>query len=282
MRTNICTYRLLIIAVVTLLFSTPLFAEEQDSAEIKPNKQATTASAGHDFDANVDKLFKDANSLYIAEKYADAELNYKKILEMGYSSPELYFNLGNTYMRLGKITDAIYYYEKAKKLIPNDNDLNFNLDFANQLIVDKIEAKSELFVFDWFQSLKQMFSSSAWAVFIIIFSWLFFGLLAFYVFFKKRFIRKFSFIGALAVLALLLLSIVLGMRKYNIEASDNTAIIYEQRINVKHSPEESGKDYVILHEGTKVEILDKIGDWLKIRLADGNVGWIKNEAVKLI
>lgn len=273
-------------AFIAVVFSfwgfTSLFAEIEDSVKNGDIKEKPAQETKISDDKDVNEIFKEANELYIAERYSKAEELYQSILNKKVFSPELYFNLGNTYYRLNNIPKALLYYEKAKKYMPQDEDLAFNLGFVNKLTVDKITPKNRLFVFDWIEDIRDTFTSTGWAYFTIFFVWLFFIALGLYYFVKKRALRKISFIGGLISIVIILGTAYMGWRKSALESSNNTAIIFEGRVEVKHSPEQSAKDLVVLHEGTKVEIISEAGGWKKIRLADGNEGWVFKGALEII
>ena len=58
------------------------------------------------------------------------------------------------------------------------------------------------------------------------------------------------------------------------------AIIFASQIEVKTEPSMGSNSAFILHEGTKVEITAKDGNWFRIAIADGKDGWIPASDLK--
>ena len=114
-------------------------------------------------------MFEEGNQLYLQAKYAEAITHYEKILQGGYESGELYFNLGNAYYKAANLPRAIINYERAKQLLPRDEDIQFNLQLANLQVVDKIDIVPRLFVYRWIDLLLTLFSLSTmgWIVYAI-------------------------------------------------------------------------------------------------------------------
>ena len=86
-----------------------------------------------------EQIFESANNYYSNGDYNSAISLYLQIVDSGYESPSLYYNLGNSHYKLNNIAESNYYFEMAKKLSPNDSDINLNLSFAQNMRVDKIE-----------------------------------------------------------------------------------------------------------------------------------------------
>jgi tetratricopeptide (TPR) repeat protein len=265
---------LYIFFALSFIATTDVFAENTN-ADIKSRLKIADESTAEPY-------FEKGNALYNKSDFAGAANVYEGILNSGYISPELFYNLGNAYFRLSNLPQALLYYEKAAKLDPNDEDTEYNKAFVNNLITDKIEKKPVLFIWEWLEAFRNMFSSGGWATLIIIFFWLGFASLAVYFIIRYTLWRKVSFIAALGFFALTLFSIYFANNKYNHENSTDTAIVFSPRIDIRHSPEEEGKIYLTLHEGTKVYIEDEVNGWYKIRLTDGRIGWIKENSVKVI
>jgi tetratricopeptide (TPR) repeat protein len=225
--------------------------------------------------AQPENLLKEANNLYAANQFDKAIKVYENIVNQGLESSELYFNLGNAYYKNGQLTKAILYYERAKLLSPNDDAIQFNLDLVNQFVVDKIEPLPIPFFLKWGQSILNMFTSNGWA-YINIFTFILMLVLAgFFVFARTIQIKKSSFSLAIAFLALSLFSFVLAGKQNSKLTHRNSAIIFSPTVTVKSSPDESGTDLFVVHEGLKVEIKEEIGGWADIKLEDGNAGWVK-------
>lgn len=201
----------------------------------------------------------------------------------GQEAPELYYNLGNAFFKAEDYAHAILYYERALKLDPSYSDARFNLEFANESIQDKIESVPEFFLKTWTRRASFMLSSDSWAVlfFILLALALAGGLLFFLSGESSR--RRLGFYGFVAafVLAILCLSFSISQKSgYN---KADGAIITAPVTSIKSSPgAESAKDLFILHEGTKVKIMDSVGQWFNIELSDGRQGWVKSSDLEVI
>ena len=228
------------------------------------------------------KVLKEANDLYASNEFAKAIKSYETLVSQGYESSELYFNLGNAYYKNGEITKAILYYEKAKLLAPNSEDIQFNLELANQFVVDKIEPLPQPFFVKWGQSILNLFSSNQWAIFSIF---TFIGMLILavvYIFARNISVKKISFaIAVLSITVSLITFILAGKQKSKI-THHNEGIIFATTVTVKSSPDESGTDLFVIHEGLKAQIKQELGNWYEIRIADGNSGWIQKSAIEKI
>jgi len=223
-------------------------------------------------------LLQQANQLYADNQYNAAIELYEKILQGNYESPALYFNLGNAYFKEGNIPAAILNYEKALKLDPTDNDIRYNLDLANSRIVDKIEPLPEFFMKTWWRNIRDLFSSDQWAragLLLLILS-----LASAFVFFVSRSIlaRKISFWTGTFFIFMMLIAFVFSSSGYRHYNRSDSAIIFNPTVTVKSSPNDNSVDLFVIHEGTKVTISDQVEGWSEIRLANGNVGWVKTSS----
>ncbi len=216
-----------------------------------------------------------AAKYYNEARYKEAIRTYEFILGKGYESPVLYFNLGNAYYKAGNSTFAIVNYERARKLSPNDEDIKYNLDMARRQIVDNIAPLPEPGFLAWGRQLISLRSSNQWGVQSIIAFFLFLVLSGLFLLTKVMRTKRLSF--WLAVLALvyssLTFSFASGIRSKILQ--HNTAVITERSLRVKSSPSETGTELFIIHEGLTVQLTDKLGDWVEIRIPDGNKGWVK-------
>ena len=225
-----------------------------------------------------DAWFEQANAAYNEGNYQSALDLYNNIVEAEQKSVPLYFNLGNTYYKMGTYTMAIYYYEKALKLDPSNADVKTNLEIANLAIADKIESIPQSFIVKGWNNVKNMFSSDAWAtVSIISFAIL---LVALFLFLRARRmgLRKAGFFVGILALLVFVFSFIFSMEKRNEAMEKNHAIIMTPAVTVKSSPNDGSVDLFVLHEGTKVTLLDEADGWNKVRIANGSEGWLPSDA----
>lgn len=223
-----------------------------------------------------------ANKAYAEGLFTKAVELYKQVLTSGNESWELYYNLGNSYYKLNDFTSAILYYEKAKKLNPGNEDINFNIKVTNNKIADRIEPLPEMFYKRWYRNLVELFSVDNWAR-IVILSFILslsFGLL--YVISQRVLLRKVGFWTGIIFFIISLISVLFSVQNYHTLQNNTEAIIFTPTVTIKSSPDEKSIDLFVLHEGAKVQILDNIGNWYEIRIANGSVGWLLTSSVEKI
>lgn len=220
------------------------------------------------------QLLVQADSAYNRGEYSRSAELYKKIADGGFESPELYYNLGNAFFKLNDYPNAILWYERAKKLNPAAEDIIFNLNVANTRISDKIEPIPELFYIKWYRGVVQAMPVDRWATLSIIF--LAAGFAGFILFLIARFLwlRKAGFRVGVAFIAISLFTLLFASAGNRFRSASGEAIIFDPTVTVKSSPDENSTEIFVIHEGTKVTILDRIGDWYEIRIANGSVGWL--------
>ncbi len=225
---------------------------------------------------------KDANNLYQSGKFKEAVEAYENIIKTNQEAPELYFNLGNAYYKTGNVPAAILNYERALLLSPGDSDIKYNLEMSRKMVVDKLEAIPQFFLNRWINGIVMTMSSNAWAwVSIVTFILVLVLALAFF-FSSTTSLKKLSF--GLAII-LLLMSVTAFSFSYSQKKkleNRNQAIIFAPSVTIKGSPDESGTDLFLLHEGTKVKVLETLGEWANIQVSDGNEGWIAQSAIEII
>lgn len=229
-----------------------------------------------------DTLMLKANNLFIEGKYQDAIDTYENIHKLGYESPELYYNLGNSYYKQNVISRAILNYEKALLLAPNDDDIKYNLDLCNRLVIDKIEKIPGFFITGWIRSIKNLFSSDFWAIISIVSFGIALLFISFYLYSNSIGFKKLSFWVGFVIVILSVISLIFSNQQKQNILSGNTAIVISPSVTVKSSPDISGTDLFVIHEGTKVWIDDKVSNWNEIKLSDGSVGWLKLEDIETI
>lgn len=226
-----------------------------------------------------EELLTKANSLYNENAYDSALILYKDIIDQGYSSATLYYNLGNTYYKLRNYPLAIYYYEKSLKLEPNNADTKHNIEIAQLFLTDKIEAVPELFIKTWWNNLSNAFTINAWAIITLVLSGILLTCVFFYITAKTRGLKKSMFLFGITLIIITAISFSITSKKYNYIRTNNEGIIIIPTITIKSSPSQSSVDLFVLHEGAKVKILDSTDSWEKIKIANGSTGWLPSSAV---
>ena len=231
----------------------------------------------------MDSLWNAANTAYTEGRWADAAADYTMISDSGLESARLYCNMGNAYFKDGNVPMAILYYERALKLDPSYADARFNLDLLNSGIQDRIDPVPELILKTWTRNLCYISDSDTWTVMFLLFFALFCAMLLLFISGRSVAARRTGFFTGIAVLLLCFtcLSFAIWQKKDYMRADE--AIIMRPVASVKSSPSsEASKDLFILHEGTKVRLIDQVGNWTNIELADGRQGWMQSDDMEVI
>ncbi|GAB1308028.1 tetratricopeptide repeat protein [Urechidicola sp. KH5] len=219
-------------------------------------------------------LFEQANEQYRTEKYQDAIDSYHQIENLGWVSDALYFNLGNSYYKQNKVGPAIYYYEKALQLNPLHTDAQTNLIFANRLALDNIEPLPKTIGQKFADSIIYPLSFDIWAVLAVIASFLTVILFLLYYFSYSSRAKLLFFNTSILSAVLLVLSVVFAFKAYDYNLTTKHAVVFEKVTDIKNAPTLNADNVFKLHEGAKVEVVDAIDDWKKIKLVDGKEGWV--------
>ena len=230
-----------------------------------------------------DDKFSEANNLYNNSKYQKSIEIYFQILDSGVHSTELYYNLGNSFYKLNDISNSILFYEKSLKLDPTDRDVINNLKMVNNAIIDDITKIPEPFINNQLNKLSNNFSYSTWGLISIIFSFLFLIIFVLYFFSKKPIVKRTSF-AFLFILSLLIGSTLkISLDTYEKNYLEKYAIIFSSKIEIKAEPNLRSENLLTLHAGTKVKIINTFNDeWVKIKLVNGQEGWISKNEIKII
>lgn len=223
-----------------------------------------------------------ANEEYKVKNFSEAISLYQIIVDSGYHSAELYYNIGNSFFKQGDIPRAILNYERALLLNPTNEDIKFNLAKSQTFVVDKIEIIPEFFVKTWFRNTVVILSSDTWALFaLVLFVISIMGYLLFFLG-QKAGVKKLLFTLSVLITLLFMLSGFFAFKSKGYIENSSGAIVMSPTVTVKSSPDTDGLDVFIIHEGSKVVILRKLADWYEIKIADGKQGWLKSNDVEKI
>lgn len=217
-------------------------------------------------------LFADANAQYAEGNYAEAIVQYEQILTEQ-QAPEVYYNLGNAYFKQGELAQSILAYERALRLKPSYKDAKHNLQFAQSRIIDNIEDTHSFFLSNWIKAVRNALSQRVWTVLSISLFILALVGLFFFAFSQTIWLRKTAFYLSIVALVISVVACANAGSLYQRDTQRSEAIITQGVVNAKSSPDRSGNDLFTLHEGTKVEIHEVIGDWCCVHVGN-NIGWM--------
>lgn len=231
----------------------------------------------------VDSLWNKAVSAYSAADYKTAQETFCSIEELGLASCELYTNIADSYYKSGMNAQAILYYERALKLDPSYKDAKYNLEIVRQKIQDRIESVPEFFLTTWSRALCYSFSSNVWTVLFFVFMILAVAALLLFLLARSSAWRKTGFFTAISAILISIVCLTDALWQKREYESRDSAIVYRTVSSVRSAPSsESGSDLFIIHEGTKVLIIDTLGEWINISIADGREGWLRSSDIEII
>jgi tetratricopeptide (TPR) repeat protein len=223
-----------------------------------------------------------ADQLYLSGDYSGAREEYLQIINSGYESAALFYNTGNACYKLGQIPSAILFYERALLISPRDEDIRFNLNLANQLVIDKINPVSEFFLKRWIKSVASSAGINTWAITSLIAFILLTGIIVSLYATRGAKYRQVLITGGILMIFIWITSLTFSVLQDQRINHGNYAIVFAPTITAKSSPDKGGTDLFVLHEGLKIRITDQVGTWIRIRLADGNEAWIPSTTVEKI
>ena len=227
------------------------------------------------------KFFYTANTYYEKGDYARAVEDYIRILDSGIESGNLYYNIGNSFLKLGKIGYAVLCYEKARRYIPGDSDLKSNLDYAKSFVEKAaLEAERGIFFAPAIKAPFRMFNLNTITVtaLLLYLVAVIFSLLKITMSSISRKIRP---IYLIALLGFFLNVLVFALRYYDEELIKH-GIVVQKEAECKYEPIEKSTTYYKINEGQDVGVLKTRNGWRQIRRHDGRVAWVKKEAVEEI
>jgi tetratricopeptide (TPR) repeat protein len=229
------------------------------------------------------ELWDQANAAYEQGDWATAVEAYEEISNLGLESPQLYYNIGNAFYRQGELAKSVLYYERALKLDPSFADAGFNLEHVNGILQDKIEVIPEFFLKEWMRDLSRTMSSDAWAVTFLCMLGLTLALILVFALSSSVVWRRVGFFAGLVTLVLTFAALSFSSWQKNEYERHDEAVVMKTVTSVKSSPSsDNSTDLFILHEGTKVKVIESSGAWTNVALSDGRQGWMKTTDIEII
>lgn len=262
--------------IISAFLSVSAAAQVADSASVSASSEASQAvQSSKSLSADeADKLAHEGN-------YSDAIDAYEALIAAGNESAGLYYNLGYSYFKSGSLGRAILNFERAKRLDPADPDVEANLQQAYAL-TDKMESVDVPIVERFWLAIAGAFSSDGWAWLFILFFFLALAGVAAFLFLDSVAMRKTGFFSAIVFFVLAIVSVSLSLESRSETIDCSRAIIMSQSADLSTSPDKNGVCMTVLHEGTDVTIVDTLGDWVEVRLRDGNIGWLRLSDIEKI
>ncbi len=231
---------------------------------------------------HIQHLFEQGNQFYQQNQYQKAIETYQEILNNGYENWQLYYNLGNAYFKSDQIGRAVINYERALKLNPKHEDICFNLQLANLRVVDNIVVPNRFFLVAVFDNIKNFLGIAALTWLTIIFFLSFMVLIIIRLLVRDfRLQRVLKPVLIIVATIWIVVSIIFLIRIHE-ESTVQHGIILAPRVVVLGAPSQNSTELFSLHEGVKFKIEEYSGDWAKIRLTDGKVGWVEKDVFDVI
>ena len=233
--------------------------------------------------AGADSLWTAGVAAYSDGDWAGAARAWSDLRALGLESPQLYCNLGDALFKQDDLAHAILNYERALKLDPSYADARHNLAFAQTQVQDKIESVPEFFLEAWGRKMCWLLPSDTWAALFLVFLALTVGCVLLFLLGRRVAVRRGGFIAGIVALLLTLLCLDFACWQRKDYRKADGAIVTRPVATVQSAPgRDSAKDLFVLHEGTKVKVLDTVGAWRNIELADGRQGWLPAESLEII
>lgn len=223
-----------------------------------------------------------ANAAYQNNDFIAAIRQYEVLLQNGYHSEALYYNLGNSYYRINDFGKAVLYYERALLLNPNDADAKHNLQVVRDRLPDEIDILPEFFIFRWQNTLSAWLSINNWAILTLVLIWLGVAGLSLWLLGKARWYKKIGFVAGVGLLVLGLLAFAVANSRNQRIKESNRAVVLAKEVVLRSAPDEQSKEVFTLHAGATVQLLDQIGEWHKVSLQNGEQGWLPDTSFERI
>ena len=224
--------------------------------------------------------FEKANNHYSAEEYSAAIEIYEDIIK-NFDHEDIYYNLGNSYFRVGDIGNSIWSYEKALELSPRDADINFNIKYLRSMVRDKILPPDDMYLISLYKSVMLRFSLHD-ILLMLGFTILFISI-KYSINYFSDILKGFNVIINYLALTLSVIFCWMTLDKYWDVSDKYHGIITASAVDVRSSPLDRGENIVFrIHEGTKAEIHNFQSGWIEIMLLDGKKGWILSKDIREI
>ena len=266
---------ILLLMVLCVSLSLSAQVDTMTQAVVEPVEEAVLP-------ATTEAMWDAANTAYINNEYGRARDIYEAILQRGERSAKLYYNLANACFKHEELGQAILYYHRALRLAPGDADIRYNLSVAEARTKDTIDRIPEFFLTTWLRALRQTMSATAWSVWSILWLVVMLALVLFYLLAQRLSLRKMGFYGMAVALLCFVVTTWFAAVSRTEQIGEHEAVVVSLSAAVKASPDSAATDLFVLHEGTLVEVTNRLGDWCEVMIADGKKGWTESRRIEVI
>ncbi len=241
--------------------------------------------------ANSESL-EDADSLYAAANYKDALVSYLKTVETEGTNSDILYNIGNAYYRVGNLSHAILYYERALRLDPTNSKAKANLEFVNSKIIDNPGVR-----FGFWETMINAVATTlrpnSWAWLTLVLFMMAITGVALYLFASKVSFKKYGFFGAIVIFVLFIFALFISFYAKNLSWRKDEAIVVSKSTILSTSPRtpmNRDEEAMLLHEGIKVQIMDSVSVktdsvsnvWYDVSIDANHRAWINSKDIEKI
>jgi len=239
------------------------------------------------------ELYNDGCDHYEQDDFVGAKDRFLAAALVRWQNPDLFYNLGACYFRMGDLGRAILYYERAKELAPRDASIAHNLELARSRIVDKVEPTERNILVQLFVDIYSLFNVNEWTVISLSLYLTLMAVVIAVILLKgetkregsgprRKSVRRMLIrIGATLLILTLFCgtNTVIKVRAFN---ALDYGIVVAEAMKARSGPKEEFAQVFELHSGTKVRIQTTKDDWYQISIETGLSGWLPKESVETI
>ena len=257
---------------------------------------ACSQAMAADARTTAEACWREGIAAYEAKDFGSAVASFERVAELGYASADLYYNLANSYFKLGEqaseeglnkfsggeLGRAVLNYHRALRLDPTLEDARYNLDLAVDHTNDT-EALPDSFIVTIWRGVSNLAHTNSWALASLVMLGLMLGLVIFYLLSNSITLRMVSFFGAIILFISLIFSVAFALYSRGEAEDDSRAVVICADTTPVHASPESGSKVIRQpSQGVTVRVSRKHGDWSEIIFADGEKGWIRSAKIEQI